>query len=57
MKTLFYYIENELCFFISTDFKEKLLLKVAKRNFDIVEKTHSSDPQESLEFEMKRQKE
>ena len=46
----------DLSIFITYDKKEFLLLSIAKSNQEIVENTHSK-PQETLEFEMTKQKE
>ena len=46
----------DLSNFVTYDKKESLLLNIAKSNLDIVENTLSK-PQESLEFEMNKQKE
>ena len=46
----------DLSNFVTYDKKESLLLSIAKSNLDIVENT-LSNPQETLEFKMKKQKE
>ena len=46
----------DLSNFVTYDKKESLLLSIAKSNQEIVENTHSK-PQETLEFEMTKQKE
>ena len=46
----------DLSNFVTYDKKESLLLSIAKSNQQIVENTHSK-PQETLEFEMTKQKE
>ena len=46
----------DLSNFVTFDKKESLLLSIAKSNQEIVENTHSK-PQETLEFEMTKQKE
>ena len=46
----------DLSTFVIYDKKESLLLSIAKSNREIVENTHSK-PQETLEFEMTKQKE
>ena len=46
----------DLSSFVTYDIKESLLLSIAKSNQEIVENTHSK-PQETLEFEMNKQKE
>ena len=46
----------DLSNFVTYDKKESLLLSTAKSNQEIVENTHS-EPQETLEFKMTKQKE
>ena len=46
----------DLSNFVTYDKKESLLLSIAKSNLDIVENT-LSEPQETLEFKMNKQKE
>ena len=46
----------DLSNFVTYDKKESLLLSIAKSNIEIVENTHSK-AQETLEFEMTKQKE
>ena len=46
----------DLSTFVTYDKKESLLLNFAKSNQELVENTHSK-PQETLEFEMTKQKE
>ena len=46
----------DLSTFVTYDGKESLLLSIAKSNQEIVENTHSK-PQETLEFNMTKQKE
>ena len=45
----------DLSNFVTYDKKESLLLNLAKSNLDIVENTFSK-PQETLEYEMNKQK-
>ena len=46
----------DLSIYVTYDKKECLLLSIAKSNLDIIENT-LSNPQETLEFEMTKQKE